>query len=85
MDNIEQYLERYQHEEENDNLILGYDQMNSARDNLPVYKQRKQILYSIKHCDVLILSAESGSGKTSQIPQHLLAFNYCHVAVILLS
>jgi HrpA-like RNA helicase len=84
MINLEDYLDRYNSDEENEENhdILGYDPNSTARDQLPVFKERLKILYLTKQSDVLILSAESGSGKTTQIPQHLLAFNYANVKLI---
>lgn len=43
----------------------------SDRTNLPVYKFKDDILKAVKLNQVLILVGETGSGKTTQIPQYL--------------
>ena len=38
---------------------------------LPIYKHKRQILYSVEHYGVVILVGETGSGKSTQLPQYL--------------
>ena len=38
---------------------------------LPIYKHRDEILYSVEQYKVSIVVGETGSGKTTQIPQYL--------------
>eukprot|EP00177_Eucheuma_denticulatum_P004029 GFKZ01007288.1.p1 GENE.GFKZ01007288.1~~GFKZ01007288.1.p1 ORF type:complete len:838 (-),score=138.40 GFKZ01007288.1:2723-5236(-) len=42
------------------------------RENLPMFRHRKQLLDAIKRHQVLIVQSETGSGKTTQIPQYLV-------------
>jgi ATP-dependent RNA helicase DDX35 len=39
---------------------------------LPIYKHKKQIMYALESHQVLVLVGETGSGKSTQIPQYLL-------------
>lgn len=45
--------------------------MAAQRCNLPIYMFREQILYALENFDTLILVGETGSGKSTQIPQYL--------------
>ncbi|KAH3673710.1 hypothetical protein WICPIJ_009692 [Wickerhamomyces pijperi] len=47
-------------------------QLLSTRSNLPVYKSREQIMNHLNKNQVTILIGETGSGKSTQIPQFLL-------------
>lgn len=38
---------------------------------LPIHTYRNQLLYAVEHCSVVIVSAPTGSGKTTQLPQYL--------------
>ena len=38
---------------------------------LPIYKHKRQILYSVEHFGIVILVGETGSGKSTQLPQYL--------------
>ena len=42
-----------------------------TRKSLPIYKFREDLLQAIKDHQVLIIEGETGSGKTTQIPQYL--------------
>lgn len=48
-------------------------ELQRARERLPVFAHREQILAAVASHQVLILVGETGSGKTTQIPQFLLA------------
>ena len=39
---------------------------------LPIYKHRRQILYTIENYGVTVIVGETGSGKSTQIPQYLV-------------
>lgn len=44
--------------------------------NLPVYETKNEIISAVKKCDTVILTAETGSGKSTQIPQYLFEAGY---------
>ena len=41
-------------------------------DNLPIFPMKSEILQAIQKHQVTIISGETGSGKTTQVPQFLL-------------
>ncbi len=50
--------------------------IQEVRKSLPVYKYREQFLDAMKEYQTLILVGETGSGKTTQIPQYLHEAGY---------
>jgi ATP-dependent RNA helicase DHX37/DHR1 len=54
------------------------EEIQTARLQLPVVGEEQQIMESISQNDVLILCSETGSGKTTQIPQFLYEAGYSH-------
>ncbi|KAI9205267.1 uncharacterized protein BJ171DRAFT_441477 [Polychytrium aggregatum] len=50
----------------------GYQKLLADRSKLPVYLKRKEILDVIRSHQVVIVSGETGSGKSTQIPQFIL-------------
>ncbi|KAK4589753.1 hypothetical protein RGQ29_020362 [Quercus rubra] len=50
---------------------FGYGSMEKQRQRLPVYKYRTAILYLVETHATSIIVGETGSGKTTQIPQYL--------------
>ncbi|KAJ1560194.1 hypothetical protein HK405_007923, partial [Cladochytrium tenue] len=51
-------------------------EMKDIRANLPIYEFREQLLEAIEQFQVLIIVGETGSGKTTQIPQYLHETGY---------
>ncbi|KAL6175966.1 hypothetical protein ACLB2K_052604 [Fragaria x ananassa] len=49
----------------------GYANLERQRQRLPVFKYRTGILYSIETRPTTVVVGETGSGKTTQIPQYL--------------
>ena len=47
-------------------------ELKRQSDNLPIYPMRSEILQAIETHQVTIISGETGSGKTTQVPQYLL-------------
>ncbi|XP_053684082.1 ATP-dependent RNA helicase DHX33 [Sabethes cyaneus] len=62
---------------ENGNGVTGFKQppnarlINLHRQGLPIYNVRKQIVDKVKRHQTLILLSDTGSGKSTQIPQYL--------------
>ncbi|GBE84901.1 Pre-mRNA-splicing factor ATP-dependent RNA helicase-like protein [Sparassis crispa] len=50
--------------------------IDETRKSLPIYHYREQLLEAIKEHQVLIVVAETGSGKTTQLPQYLHEAGY---------
>ena len=44
-------------------------ELQHDRVSLPIFKHREQILQAVKDYSVLIIVGETGSGKTTQVPQ----------------
>lgn len=47
------------------------------RERLPIWKHRNEIRDGLRSNDVLIVSAETGSGKSTQVPQFLFTEDWC--------
>lgn len=47
------------------------DDIQQSRLNLPVYGEEHKIMEAIHHNDIVIICGETGSGKTTQVPQFL--------------
>src|SRR5882757_5823587 len=50
--------------------------IEETRKNLPIYAYKEELLDAIKKFQVLIVVAETGSGKTTQLPQYLHEAGY---------
>ncbi|KAG8895382.1 hypothetical protein FRC01_012410, partial [Tulasnella sp. 417] len=50
--------------------------IEETRKSLPIYQYREQLLEAIEKYQVLIVVAETGSGKTTQLPQYLHEAGY---------
>lgn len=49
--------------------------INYQRKNLPIYSYKSEILNLLKNNQIIIIESETGSGKTTQIPQYLYESN----------
>ena len=52
--------------------------IESSRAALPIYAEEQVIMEAVHASDVLILCGETGSGKTTQLPQFLYEAGYAH-------
>ncbi|KAJ3039676.1 hypothetical protein HDV00_012020 [Rhizophlyctis rosea] len=50
--------------------------LKQVRESLPVYQYRDQLLEAVKQYQVLVIVGETGSGKTTQLPQYLHEAGY---------
>ncbi|VDM69070.1 unnamed protein product [Strongylus vulgaris] len=51
--------------------------LEETRRSLPVYAFREQFIEAVKEHQVLIIEGETGSGKTTQLPQYLYEAGFC--------
>lgn len=51
--------------------VLRSDEIQQVRTQLPVFAKEHEIMEAIYHNDVVIICGETGSGKTTQVPQFL--------------
>ncbi|GAA5933455.1 hypothetical protein JCM3775_000699 [Rhodotorula graminis] len=51
--------------------------IDDTRKSLPVFAWRQQFLDAVKQYQVLVIEGETGSGKTTQLPQYLYEAGYC--------
>uniref|UniRef100_M4B262 RNA helicase n=1 Tax=Hyaloperonospora arabidopsidis (strain Emoy2) TaxID=559515 RepID=M4B262_HYAAE len=56
--------------------------MQEGRKQLPVYPYRESLLEAIRNYPVIIIEGETGSGKTTQIPQYLHEVGYSELGAI---
>ncbi len=50
--------------------------MQQQRESLPVFPYRDDLLKAIRDHQVIIIVGETGSGKTTQVPQYLHEIGY---------
>ena len=62
--------------------LTKHEKILEGRKKLPVYPYRDEFLAAVKDHQVLILVGETGSGKTTQIPQYLHEIGYSELGKI---
>ncbi|CAN1851424.1 Pre-mRNA-splicing factor ATP-dependent RNA helicase DEAH1 [Linum perenne] len=60
----------------------GFEKLQEDRKTLPMYHYREELLEAIKNHQVLVIVGETGSGKTTQIPQYLHEAGYTKLGKI---
>lgn len=78
-DMLQGYDERNVDPEDEEKKVMKY-QSNSLQDvrrSLPIFVYRDGLLDAIEKYQVLVVVGETGSGKTTQIPQYLYEAGYC--------
>ena len=58
------------------------DELVAQRQRLPVYEARSELLKAVAATETLVLTGETGCGKTTQIPQYLLESGYANRGLI---
>eukprot|EP01102_Stenamoeba_stenopodia_P002144 TRINITY_DN11908_c0_g2_i1.p1 TRINITY_DN11908_c0_g2~~TRINITY_DN11908_c0_g2_i1.p1 ORF type:complete len:874 (+),score=238.87 TRINITY_DN11908_c0_g2_i1:78-2624(+) len=79
-----------ENEEEVDTSVTGEERrmknqslsLQETRKALPIYPYREQLLEAVRDHQVLVIVGETGSGKTTQIPQYLHEDGYTKVGKI---
>jgi len=51
--------------------------IKEVRESLPIFKYRNELVQAVKNHQVVIIEGETGSGKTTQIPQYLYEEGFC--------
>jgi ATP-dependent RNA helicase DHX37/DHR1 len=57
-------------------LVNRPSEIDPIRENLPIIGEEQQIMETINENDVIIICGETGSGKTTQVPQFLYEAGY---------
>lgn len=62
--------------------LSDYERIQVLRKKLPAYAYRDEFLAAVKDNQVLVVVGETGSGKTTQLPQYLHEVGYTDVGMI---
>jgi pre-mRNA-splicing factor ATP-dependent RNA helicase DHX16 len=57
-------------------IVAVAKSIDETRKSLPIYHYRQELLDAVREYQVLIVVAETGSGKTTQLPQYLHEAGY---------
>ena len=56
----------------NTRITEKYNKMSKVREKLPAWSFKEQIVEKIRRCQVVVVSGETGCGKSTQVPQFIL-------------
>ncbi|KAH1264470.1 Pre-mRNA-splicing factor ATP-dependent RNA helicase DEAH1 [Glycine max] len=70
------YEEMVEDSHEKSRAKTAREALQEEREKLPIYPYREQLLQAVHDHQVLIIDGETGSGKTTQIPQYLHEAGY---------
>lgn len=54
------------------NMTSKYNQLQDQRAQLPTFEYKQDLIDAIREYSILVIIGETGSGKTTQIPQYIL-------------
>ena len=72
MDQVNLKRKREEDQKQPQNLQAKKQKLLESRRRLPIWNRQKDIRNAVWNSDVLVLSGETGSGKSTQVPQFLL-------------
>ncbi|RLN31375.1 hypothetical protein BBO99_00006727 [Phytophthora kernoviae] len=72
---------RKKHQHRPNNVSPAVVELQRTRQCLPIYAHRSKIIDAVKNHQVVILVGETGSGKTTQIPQYIWESDRAHARV----
>lgn len=73
-DGLELNVEKQRMQAQLDEIESRAKSIADVRTSLPIYAYKDEILRGIESHPVLVLTAETGSGKSSQLPQYMLEY-----------
>ncbi|CAH2313941.1 probable ATP-dependent RNA helicase DHX34 [Pelobates cultripes] len=54
--------------------------LRKERSNLPIFQYREKIIHMVRDHQVVVVAGDTGCGKSTQVPQYLLAAGFGHIA-----
>lgn len=77
MENENPKKRKFEHKPKNNAFSVKKIKLLESRKQLPIWSQSKKIRAALRDNNVLVLSGETGSGKSTQVPQFLLESPWC--------
>lgn len=75
---LEKHLKENEGEKKKEDVHLSKrEKIKLVRESLPIYSYRESLMELVNTYQVLIIVGETGSGKTTQIPQYLYESGFC--------
>ncbi|CAI5711626.1 unnamed protein product [Hyaloperonospora brassicae] len=75
------HQQQHQHHQQQPHTTSAAAEVQRTRQRLPIYAHRNTIVEAVKSNQVIILVGETGSGKTTQIPQYIWENDRVHARV----